>query len=62
MYARLLTESLRRGTRRKLLAVTAVAGYVGGRIDNLLMRLVDIMYAFPTMLLIILLMALPLAS
>jgi oligopeptide transport system permease protein len=34
-----------------------VAGFRGGQIDNLLMRLVDIMYAFPTMLLIILLMA-----
>ena len=33
------------------------AGYNGGYIDNLLMRFVDIMYAFPTMLLIILLMA-----
>ena len=37
--------------------VGLVAGYVGGRVDNLLMRLVDIMYAFPTLLLIILLMA-----
>jgi ABC-type dipeptide/oligopeptide/nickel transport system permease subunit len=34
-----------------------VSGYYGGRVDNLMMRLVDIMYAFPTMLLIILLMA-----
>ena len=34
-----------------------VAGFQGGRLDNLLMRFVDIMYAFPTMLLIILLMA-----
>jgi oligopeptide transport system permease protein len=33
-----------------------VAGYYGGRLDNLLMRFVDIMYAFPTYLLIILLM------
>jgi oligopeptide transport system permease protein len=34
-----------------------VAGYTGGRADNLMMRFVDIMYAFPTLLLIILLMA-----
>ena len=33
------------------------AGYAGGRADNLMMRFVDIMYAFPTLLLIILLMA-----
>jgi oligopeptide transport system permease protein len=37
--------------------VGLVAGYKGGRTDNFLMRFVDIMYAFPTMLLIILLMA-----
>ncbi len=34
-----------------------ISGYFGGRVDNLLMRIVDIMYAFPTMLLIILMMA-----
>jgi oligopeptide transport system permease protein len=34
-----------------------ISGYFGGRVDNLLMRFVDIMYAFPTMLLIILMMA-----
>ena len=34
-----------------------VSGYLGGRVDDLMMRFVDIMYAFPTMLLIILLMA-----
>jgi len=34
-----------------------IAGYYGGKVDNLMMRIVDIMYAFPTMLLIILLMA-----
>jgi oligopeptide transport system permease protein len=39
------------------LVVGLVAGYKGGRTDNLLMRFVDIMYAFPTILLIILLMA-----
>jgi oligopeptide transport system permease protein len=37
--------------------VGLVAGYKGGWVDNILMRLVDIMYAFPTMLLIILFMA-----
>lgn len=35
-----------------------IAGYFGGRIDNLMMRFVDLMYAFPTLLLIILFMAL----
>jgi oligopeptide transport system permease protein len=39
------------------LIVGLIAGYAGGRTDNLLMRFVDIMYAFPTILLIILLMA-----
>jgi len=34
-----------------------ISGYYGGAVDNVLMRIVDIMYAFPTMLLIILLMA-----
>ena len=34
-----------------------VSGYYGGKVDNLMMRFVDIMYAFPTTLLIILLMA-----
>ena len=38
-------------------AVGMVSGYVGGKVDNLLMRFVDVMYAFPTLLLIILLMA-----
>lgn len=33
------------------------AGYVGGKVDNVLMRIVDVMYAFPTFLFIILLMA-----
>jgi oligopeptide transport system permease protein len=37
--------------------VGIVAGYVGGKVDNILMRIVDIMYAFPTLLLIILFMA-----
>jgi oligopeptide transport system permease protein len=39
------------------LVVGLIAGYLGGRVDNFLMRLVDVMYAFPTLLLIILLMA-----
>ena len=34
-----------------------VAGFFGGKIDNFMMRFVDIMYAFPTMLLIIMMMA-----
>ncbi len=34
-----------------------VSGYFGGRVDEIMMRIVDIMYAFPTLLLIILLMA-----
>ena len=31
----------------------AFSGYVGGRIDNVLMRFVDVMYSFPDLLLII---------
>jgi oligopeptide transport system permease protein len=34
-----------------------VAGYFGGRIDNLLMRFTDIMYAFPDLLLVLLFVA-----
>jgi len=34
-----------------------ISGYYGGRVDNIMMRIVDIMYAFPTILLIILMMA-----
>ena len=34
----------------------AVAGYVGGRIDSVMMRFVDILYALPFMIFIILLM------
>ena len=37
------------------LPIGAIAGYSGGRVDNLLMRFVDVMYAFPDLLLIILL-------
>lgn len=39
------------------LLIGLIAGYRGGQVDNLLMRFVDIMYAFPTYLLIILVMA-----
>ncbi|GHU72476.1 peptide ABC transporter permease [Spirochaetia bacterium] len=35
----------------------AVAGYAGGRIDNFIMRFVDIMYGLPYMLVVIILMA-----
>ena len=43
-----------------LIGVTygTIAGYFGGRIDNLMMRFVDVMYGFPDILFIILLMAL----
>jgi oligopeptide transport system permease protein len=34
----------------------SVSGYLGGRADTLMMRFVDVMYAFPTLLFIILLM------
>ena len=34
----------------------AIAGYVGGRIDSIMMRFVDILYALPFMIFIILLM------
>ena len=34
----------------------AIAGYYGGKVDLVLMRLVDVMYAFPTLLFVILLM------
>jgi oligopeptide transport system permease protein len=35
----------------------SISGYYGGRVDTVLMRIVDIVYAFPTTLLIILMMA-----
>jgi oligopeptide transport system permease protein len=38
------------------LAFGSVSGYLGGRVDTLMMRFVDIMYAFPTLLFIILIM------
>jgi oligopeptide transport system permease protein len=34
----------------------SISGYLGGRIDNYMMRFVDVMYAFPTILFIILIM------
>lgn len=37
--------------------VGLIAGYMGGKTDNLLMRAVDLMYAFPTTLFVILLLA-----
>lgn len=35
----------------------SISGYFGGRIDNIMMRIVDILYAFPSLLFIILLLA-----
>ncbi len=35
----------------------SVSGYFGGRVDNIMMRIVDVLYAFPSLLFIILLMA-----
>lgn len=37
--------------------IGALSGYMGGRIDSLLMRLVDVMYAFPQLLFVILIMS-----
>lgn len=37
--------------------IGAVAGYYGGRLDLYLMRAVDVMYAFPTLLFVILIMS-----
>jgi oligopeptide transport system permease protein len=34
-----------------------ISGFFGGRVDDIMMRFVDVMYAFPTMLLIIMMMA-----
>ena len=34
----------------------SIAGYMGGRVDNIMMRIVDIMYALPFMFLVIMLM------
>lgn len=38
-------------------AVGALAGYMGGRVDNLLMRFTDIMFAFPSFLFNVMLIA-----
>ncbi len=35
----------------------AVAGYLGGRIDNIMMRMVDVLYAIPYLILVIVLLA-----
>jgi oligopeptide transport system permease protein len=35
----------------------SISGFFGGRADNLMMRIVDVLYAFPTLLFVILLMA-----
>lgn len=35
----------------------SISGYFGGRVDNIMMRLVDVLYAFPSLLFIILLLA-----
>ena len=37
--------------------IGALAGYYGGRLDQYLMRLVDVIYAFPTLLFVILIMS-----
>ncbi len=34
-----------------------ISGYFGGRVDNIMMRIVDVLYAFPSILFIILMMA-----
>jgi oligopeptide transport system permease protein len=39
-------------------AYGSVAGYAGGRIDEVMMRIVDVLYALPTLLLIVILLAL----
>src|SRR3546814_14434634 len=39
-------------------AYGAVAGYLGGRIDSLMMRVVDVLYALPFMFFVIVLMVL----
>ncbi len=39
-------------------AYGAIAGYVGGRVDQLMMRIVDVLYALPFMFFVILLMVL----
>ncbi|WP_352430594.1 ABC transporter permease [Pyrinomonas sp.] len=38
-------------------AYGATAGYLGGRVDNIMMRIVDVLYALPYMLIVIVLLA-----
>ena len=33
--------------------IGAIAGYYGGQVDNILMRLVDVVYAIPQLLLVL---------
>lgn len=35
----------------------SISGYFGGRVDNIMMRIVDVLYAFPSLLFIILMLA-----
>ncbi len=35
----------------------SISGYAGGRVDNIMMRIVDVLYGFPSLLFIILMMA-----
>jgi len=37
--------------------IGSIAGYAGGKVDTILMRFVDVMYAFPSLLFVILIMA-----
>ncbi|MEZ4872009.1 MAG: hypothetical protein R2827_07160 [Bdellovibrionales bacterium] len=37
----------------------AVSGWIGGRVDSLMMRFVDILYAIPTLVLLILVKCFP---
>jgi oligopeptide transport system permease protein len=39
-------------------AYGSISGYFGGRVDNVLMRIVDVLYAFPTLLFVILMQVL----
>src|SRR6185369_15144808 len=39
------------------LTVGGIAGYFGGRVDNLLMRFTDVFYAFPDLLFVIIITA-----
>jgi oligopeptide transport system permease protein len=37
--------------------IGAIAGYLGGRVDQALMRVIDVMYSFPDLLIVIIVMA-----